>query len=254
MEEDYDLVKPEVVEYIKTEIFPRYEKLKGHGLSHIQNVIRRSLVFAKRINSGEIAADFDGLPESLRGGKMWTGVDGGDGRNGDSNRDKINYDMVFVIAAYHDLGRERNNKLHHLVSAGMLLLDERLWELFNREELRVMADAVMDHRASNNFEPSTIYGKIVSSADRDTDWREITRRAYAYNRSLCPENNHDETLEKVREKLWIKFGQPDAYGAKKMFFENPEYEAMIRKFQEIASDAEVFRKATREVLKNVDDK
>ncbi|MBQ3445838.1 hypothetical protein IJG29_03925 [Candidatus Saccharibacteria bacterium] len=48
MEENYNLVRPEVVEYVKTEIFPRYRKLKGHGLKHIQNVIRRLLIFAKR--------------------------------------------------------------------------------------------------------------------------------------------------------------------------------------------------------------
>ena len=232
MEDDYDLVRPEVEEYVKSEILPRYEATKGHGVDHILNVIRRSLGFAKRINEGEIqtsAADFAGLPESLATGE-------------------INYDMAFTVAAFHDLGRERNNKLHHLVSAGMLLTDERLWELFDREQLRVMADAVMDHRASNGVEPVTIYGKIVSSADRDTDWKLIVRRAYDYNRSLWPEKTPDEAIEVIREKLWTKFGSPEAYATKKMYFENPEYKEMLGVFRKITGDAEEFRVIAREVL------
>ncbi|MBQ9018592.1 phosphohydrolase [Candidatus Saccharibacteria bacterium] len=224
MEENYNLVRPEVVEYVKTEIFPRYKKLKGHGLQHIQNVIRRSLVFVRRINEGEIAADTDG---------------------------EIDYDMVFVIAAYHDLGREQNDALHHLVSAGMLLLDKNLWGMFDKVQLRIMADAVMDHRASNAFDPATIYGRIVSSADRDTDWQVIVKRAYAYNRGKYPEKTPDEALEVVREKLWIKFGAPDAYGAKKMFFDNPEYYEMIRKFHEITKESSRFREAVEGLIELV---
>ena len=224
METNYRLVAPELVAYIKTNIFSRYDSANGHGLDHIQNVIRRSLDFAKRINDGDIkttASDFANLPESLADGH-------------------INYDICFAVAAFHDLGREKNNKLHHLVSAAWFLDDEFMEEFFSREALRVAADAIMDHRASNTIPPVTIYGRIVSSADRDTDCYDIMRRAYAYNRHVHPERTDDEARQYVYDKIIQKFVGPDAYGVKKMFFQNPEFEAMISRFHEICRDRATF--------------
>lgn len=232
MEENYNLVSPELVECVKTNIFPRYDSANGHGLDHIQNVIRRSLNFAKRINDGEIkttAKDFQNLPEELADGK-------------------VNYDIAFAVAAFHDLGREKNNKLHHLISAAWFLDDEFMEEHFSRDELRVAADAIMDHRASNKLEPATIYGKIVSSADRDTDCYDIMRRAYAYNRHLYPERPEEKTREYCYNKICEKFANPDAYGAKKMFFENPEFDAMIKEFQRMCASREIFEKELDKAL------
>ena len=224
MKNNYDLVTPELVTYIKTTIFPRYGSKNGHGLDHIENVIRRSLDFAKRINDGDIAttsADFANLPEGLDDGC-------------------INYDICFAVAAFHDLGREKNNKLHHLISAAWFLDDDFMEEFFSREALRVAADAIMDHRASNTIPPVTIYGRIVSSADRDTDCYDIMRRAYAYNRHNHPECTDDEARQYVYDKIIQKFVAPDAYGAKKMFFKNPEFEAMLSRFHEICRDRSTF--------------
>ena len=225
MEPDYSVLNPEIVDYIRDNIFSRYNPANGHGLDHIKNVARRSLDLAKRINDGSIkttAKDFKNLPEELK------------------NPRKIDYDMSFVIASYHDLGREKNNKLHHLISAAWLLDDDFIEDHFSRDKLRVMADAVMDHRASNELVPATIYGKIVSSADRDTDCYDIMRRAYAYNRHVYPDKTESEARDYCYEKICIKFANKDAYGAKKMFFDNPEFDAMVKKFQEICVDRATF--------------
>lgn len=235
MENNYNLVRPEVVEYIETQIFPRYSAANGHGLDHIKNVIRRSLDFAKRINDGEIkttAKDFKNLPAELKPNK----------------KRKVNYDLCFVVAAFHDLGRDKNNKLHHLVSAGYLLNDDFMAEHFSRAELRVMADAIMDHRASNELEPVTIYGKIVSSADRDTDCHDIMRRAYAYHLHLHPERGEEEAINRTIEKICKKFAGPEAYGAKKMYFENPAFEAMLAEFTRLSEDRELFRAEMKKLI------
>jgi len=235
MIEEYKIVNPEVAEYVVGQIFPRYGGDNGHGLDHIKNVIRRSLDFAKRINDDEIkttAKDFKGLPAELKPNK---------------NR-KIDYDMCFVVAAYHDLGRDKNQKLHHLVSAGYLLNDDFMAEHFSREQLRVMADAIMDHRASNELDPLTIYGRIVSSADRDTDYQDIMRRAYAYNQFLHPDRTEDESIDWTYKKICKKFAGDEAYSAKKMYFENPAFEAMLAKFTELTKDPELFRAEMKELL------
>ena len=228
-------VNPKIAEYIKTQIFPRYSMANGHGLDHIENVIARSLDFAERINNGDIkttAKDFKNLPKELKPTK----------------KQKVNCDMCFVVAAFHDLGRDKNNKLHHLVSAGYLLTDDFIAEYFTRGQIRVMADAIMDHRASNELDPTTIYGRIVSSADRDTDCYDIMRRAYAYNRSLHPGYTEEESVEETRERICRKFVGESAYVTGKMYFENPAFEAMLAKFTEMSKDPELFRTEIKKSL------
>ena len=156
--------------------------------------------------------------------------------------------MCFVVAAFHDLGRDKNNKLHHLVSAGYLLTDDFMAEHFTRGELRVMADAIMDHRASIELDPITIYGRIVSSADRDTDCHDIMKRAYAYNRHLHPDRTEDESIEWTYKKICKKFVGTEAYSAKKMYFENPAFEAMLAEFTRLADDPDAFRAELKKIV------
>ena len=42
-------VSPKVREHIEKEVLPRYEKLSGHTVDHINYVIRRSLKFAEEV-------------------------------------------------------------------------------------------------------------------------------------------------------------------------------------------------------------
>ena len=125
------VINKKLKKYLEENIFPSYKKNDlGHNLDHILYVINRSLKFAKEV-------------------------------------DNINYDMVYTVAAYHDIGHYIDAKNHEKISAEMLLADEELKNFFTDEEIKIMSDAVYDHRASLESEPRSIYGKIVSSADRN---------------------------------------------------------------------------------------
>ena len=50
-----------------------------------------------------------------------------------------------------------------------------------------MAQAVEYHRASGGREPRSVYGKIVSEADRDIDPERIVQRVMAYGRFRYPQ-------------------------------------------------------------------
>jgi len=90
-------INPELEKYIKTQILPKYnENDNGHGIDHIIYVINRSLKFAKEIPN-------------------------------------INYDMVYTIAAYHDIGHSIDAKNHEKVSSELLLKDEKLKKFFADE-------------------------------------------------------------------------------------------------------------------------
>ena len=152
----------DLVEYVETQILPRYAEFdKAHNLSHVTQVIRRSMDLAKR-----------------------TGAD---------------MDMVYVIAAYHDLGLCGPRAIHHKNSGKILLQDARLKHWFSPEQLKIMKEAVEDHRASASHLPRSIYGKIVAEADRDLRPETVIRRTIQFGLANYPE------LDK--EGHWKRFCQ-----------------------------------------------
>ena len=179
----------DLVEYVETQILPRYAEFdKAHNLSHVTQVIRRSMDLAKR-----------------------TGAD---------------MDMVYVIAAYHDLGLCGPRAIHHKTSGKILIQDARLKHWFSPEQLKIMKEAVEDHRSSMETEPRSIYGKIVSSADRNTSVEVTLKRCYSYNRRHFPELNESEIIEECRKFLLKKFGI-NGYARNKMYFEDKKYRHLL---------------------------
>ena len=202
----------ELVEYIENNIFPSYEKNDlGHGIDHIKSVIDRSMKFADMV-------------------------------------DNINYDMVYVIASYHDIGHYIDAKNHEKVSSEMLLKDKKLKKFFNDEDIRIMSEAVEDHRASLEGEPRSIYGKIVSSADRNVLIDVPLMRTYEYRKVHNPNETLDEIIEESRQHILDKFG-PDGYAKEKMYFEDLDYENFLEEINKLALDKDKFRKRYMEVNK-----
>lgn len=199
------MIRDSLKEYIEEVIFKEYEKNEiGHGINHIKYVIRRSLMFAKEIEN-------------------------------------INLEMVYVVAAYHDIGHHIDYKNHEKVSADILLNDIKLKEFFTDDEIKIMSIAVEDHRASNDCIPRNIYGKIVSSADRNTSVDETLRRCYSHNLAHRLELNEEERLEECRLFLLKKFGI-NGYAREKMYFKDLEYDKYLNDLTNLASDKEEFNK------------
>jgi uncharacterized protein len=95
--------------------------------------------------------------------------------------------MVYVIAAYHDLGLSGPRAIHHLTSGKILMQDARLKRWFSPDQLKVMKEAVEDHRASASHAPRSIYGKIVAEADRDLEPETVIRRTIQFGIANYPE-------------------------------------------------------------------
>ena len=203
-------INQELKKYIENTIFPSYKKNDlGHNLDHIRYVIDRSLTFA-------------------------------------SNQDNINYDMVYVIAAYHDIGHYIDAKNHEKVSADMLLEDMNLRKFFTEDEIQTMAEAIYDHRASLEGEPRSIYGKIVSSADRNILIEVILKRTYAYRVEHNPNDSLDEMIEESRQHIINKFGKK-GYATEKMYFEDLDYKKFLEEISFLAEDEVEFRRRFMEV-------
>ena len=164
------MLNPEIIDYVETHILPLYEGFdQAHRLNHARKVIA---------NSAQIAADYD-----------------------------VDADMVYVTAAYHDMGLAQGRKDHGENSRLFMLADERLRRWFSAEQIQTMAQAAEDHRASNEREPRSIYGKIVSEADRDIEYMTILRRTVQYGLANYPEYSADQHYERTIAHLRDKYGR-----------------------------------------------
>lgn len=204
------MIGEELKKYIENEIFKSYEKNEdAHKLDHIMYVINRSFMFASRV------------PD-------------------------INMEMVYVIAAYHDIGHYIDAENHEKVSGKMLLEDKNLRKFFSEEEIKIMSEAVSDHRASSKNEPRSIYGKIVSSADRNVLIEVPLKRTYSYRKKHSSNLSLDEIIEESRLHLLDKFGK-NGYATTKMYFEDEDYKKFLEDITELASNKEEFKRRFLEV-------
>ena len=199
------MVNKDLVRYIKDKIFPIYNKNdKAHRLDHVNYVIDRSMRFANTV-------------------------------------DDIDMDMVYTIAAYHDIAHHIDAATHEALSAKYLLEDKGIREYFSDSSIKIMAEAIEDHRASIDYEPRSVYGKIVSSADRNTDIPTPLMRTYEYRKNHSPHMSDDEIMEECRQHLLDKFGAT-GYAKTKMYFKDEAYEKFLLDLDTLARDKTAFKK------------
>lgn len=159
----------DLINYVENYIFPIYSKNdEGHGLSHINSVIERSLKLAMDYN-----ADLD---------------------------------MVYAIASFHDLGHHIDTKRHEIISAQMFMDDEQMKVFFCDEQRQIIKEAIEDHRSSGGQVPRSIYGKIVATADVTLDIDTCIKRAYAYGIKYFPDLSEDEHIVRIYDVLNERYG------------------------------------------------
>lgn len=204
-------VSLEIMEFVERQILPRYNAFgESHGLRHVTRVIKNSLRLADV-----------------------TGAD---------------IDMVYVIAAYHDLGMEGPRAIHHLTSGKILMADARLKKWFNADQLKVMKEAVEDHRASSSRQPRSIYGKIVAEADRDIDVHEIFLRAIQYGKENGPDKTVEEHWERFAQHMNEKYSNN---GYIKLWIPNSPNEKALKELRNIIEDKKLLRKAFDDIWKEM---
>ncbi|MBQ8473000.1 MAG: HD domain-containing protein [Bacilli bacterium] len=204
------MINQKLKKYIEENIFPSYEKNDlGHNLDHIKYVIERSLKFAGTIS-------------------------------------EISHDMIYTIAAYHDIGHYIDTKNHEKISADMLLKDKKLKEFFTEHQIKIMAEAVYDHRASIVGDPRSVYGKIISSADRNTSVNDVLKRTYIYQVLHNPNDTLDQIIIKSRQHIIDKFGE-EGYAFDKMYFKDLEYKKFLEDISTLSEDSEKFKKKFIEI-------
>ena len=146
--------------------------------------------------------------------------------------------MVYVIAAYHDLGMEGPRAIHHITGGKILQSDARLRRWFTPEQIKIMKEAVEDHRASSSRQPRSIYGKIVAEADRDLDPDTVFTRAIQYGLENYPEKNGEEQWKRFRQHMNEKYS---ASGYVRLWIPNSPNSQRLRTIQNIIEDTAKLR-------------
>ncbi len=158
----------DLVEFIETKILPQYADFdRAHNMEHVTRVIRSSLKLAQQ-----------------------TGAD---------------VNMVYAVAAYHDLGLTGPRAIHHITSGKILQTDARLKRWFSAEQIRLMKEAVEDHRASASRAPRSIYGKIVAEADRDLEPENVVRRTIQFGLANYAQLDREGHWQRLQQHLDEKY-------------------------------------------------
>jgi uncharacterized protein len=145
-----------------------------------------------------------------------------------------------VAAAYHDIGHSIDPKEHEIESANIFMADETIKAYFSEDEQNIIKEAILDHRASGEGEPRSVYGKLVSSADRVTDIFMPLKRTYEYRLAHCPDMPLEEMIIESRKHIIDKFGE-FGYASEKMYFADPEYDKFLRDIRMLVDDEKLFR-------------
>ncbi len=206
-------INPKLKQYIEANIFPEYEKNeKGHGIGHIQDVIQRSF---RLISQNHLTVDPN---------------------------------IVYTVCAYHDIGHHIDAKQHEKISAEMMAKDKHLPEFFTEEERKIIQEAIEDHRASSNHEPRSIYGKLVSSADRNNTVELCLERSYRYGKKHLPGATEQELYERAYDALLAKFGEG---GYAKFYFHDEDYEKFLTDIRQLLQNKENFCKVQAEYIEKL---
>lgn len=192
----------DLVEFIESKILPLYARFdKAHSMEHVTRVIRRSLDLASI-----------------------TGAD---------------IDMVYTIAAYHDLGLSGPRAIHHKTGANILAGDTRLQKWFSPQQINIMKEAVEDHRASASRAPRSIYGKIVAEADRDLEPDVVFKRSVEYGLSNYPQLDIEGHWNRFCSHLIAKYSSS---GYVKLWIPGSKNEANLKKLRSIIDNKDELMK------------
>lgn len=191
----------DLVEFVETQILPQYAQFdKAHNMEHVTRVIRSSLELVKS-----------------------TGAD---------------IDMVYVVAAYHDLGLSGPRAIHHLTGGKILAADARLKHWFSQEQLKIMREAIEDHRASASHAPRSIYGKIVAEADRDLSPEVVFRRTVQFGLANYAEFSKEKHWQRFREHIEQKYS---VNGYIRLWISGSKNEQNLQQLRAIIADSNALR-------------
>ena len=203
-------VNLELMSFIETHILPQYNAIdKAQGLPPIIRAINCSLVLAKAV-----AADVN---------------------------------MAYVVAAYHDLGMSGPKAIHHLTGGKILLKDVRLRRWFSTEQLRLMKEAVEDHRATMSHAPRNIYGSIIAEAVRNFEPSSVFKNSVANLLRQHPKASQNVLFDLFKKHIKEKYAES---GYIKLWIQNSQNEKDLKQIRAILANETLLQNYFKEAVES----
>ena len=202
-------VNPELKDYIKKNIFPEYEKNDGgHNIVHILEVIRRTFALNDTFKLG------------------------------------LNDNMMFAIAACHDWGKYIDSDNHPFIAAKNFINDKYMEKFFNEDARKTIKEAIEDHKSSKEDDPRSVYGKLISSADRNTRIEIVFIRSFFVAHERMPDDEIEGYLDYTIKRLSKRYSIENP---ENMFFEDRTYKEFLQDMRDLLKKEDEFKKRYCEV-------
>ncbi len=196
-------VNSELKQYIFDNIFPEYNKNdKGHGILHILEVIRRSFELNFSLSLG------------------------------------LNDNLIFTIAACHDNGKYIDHATHEKIAAERFFADQSFKRFFSDSERSLIKEAIEDHRSSFKDTPRSNYGKLISSADRNSTIDIVFIRSFFVGQVRTPDMTIDEFLDFTLNRLRKRYSEEES---ENMFYEDQIYATFLADMRNLLKDDKAFK-------------
>ena len=205
-------VDPRIKRYVERIVFPQYSSNdQGHGIIHIKEVIRRSFA----------------LNDTLKLG--------------------LDNNLMYTIAACHDWGKyeePETGEKHAIIAGRRFINDEVFKDIFNDEDRTTIKEAIEDHSSSLDDVPRSIYGKLVSSADRNTRIEIVFIRSFFVGKVRTPDMTVEEFLDFTFKRLSKRYGEERP---ENMFLEDETYRIFLNDMRTLLKDEVAFKNRYCEV-------
>lgn len=170
-----DFVRKEVKEYINSCVKPVYKTFdKAHSTSHFNFVTKNCVEYGKEL--------------------IEKGVE-------------LNLEIAYVVGALHDVGISKGREGHAKSSGEIVRNDQKLKEFYFEDEIEMIAQAVEDHSSHLEYEPRSIYGKIVADADRNNSVYLVFSRPIKFGIKHEKTNTREEHINRAYDFVQNKFGR-----------------------------------------------
>lgn len=204
-------VNPKLKKYVEENVYPEYNKNDlAHGIIHVKAVVVRAFA----------------LNETLKLG--------------------LNHDIIYAMSSYHDLGKYIDHETHEKIAAKKFIEDENMKKFFSDADRKLIMEAIEDHRSSFEDVPRSDYGKLISSADRNTRVELVFVRSFFVGQWRTPEMNVEEFLDFTFKRLSKRYGSENP---ENMFYADETYTNFLAEMRALLSDEVAFKQRYCEVNK-----
>lgn len=206
-------VNDHLKKYIQDNILPEYKlNDKGHNEEHILYVLKRAF---------ELAQNYD-----------------------------VDMNILYACVCFHDIACHIDREKHEILSAQRACKDTFLNNFFNEAEMAVISEAIEDHRASLEYAPRNIYGKILSSADRKVEVKQYLISSISFEKSKRIDTSKEDLIETSYQFAIKKFGK-NGYAINKSYVEDKKYKKFLEDIQYLIDNKEVYRKLAGVIYDNL---